>query len=66
MLGNWLRSASEAETSSKSAFGIEEGPESYKPKWIALHDGDTYKGFSSYGSFHQGFPVRIGILSKLA
>jgi len=45
-----------AEDQFQIRFGIEEGPESYKPKWIALHDGDTYKGFSSYGSFHQRFP----------
>src|ERR1700690_3567139 len=49
------------------SFGIEEGPESYKPQWIALYHGDTNDRFfgDSNSSFHQGFPVRIASCLRL-
>ncbi len=46
-------------------FGIKEGPESYKAKWITLHYGDTYQRLSGDGSFHWRFPVRIASCSSL-
>ena len=33
-------------------FGIEEGAESNKAQWIALHYGYTYQRLSGDGSFH--------------